>query len=183
MTDPELAKAMDRIQKKEERITASKDIAVTKPEKLTNLKNWQAFWEKWDNYMGQVYGAADIPLQYVYRGHKTVTVEMRNRPYETDEQEMMATAVLQTNHYVLDNKRVWNEFKPLVVDGPGWPFIKSYENATNGRGAVLDLWSQNQGENSRIIRKQKAYARLSTLRFQGPRKSWTFSQYIKETPS
>jgi hypothetical protein len=80
LTDPELTRAMTRIQQKEERIAASKDVDVTKPEKLTNLKNWQAFWEKWDNYMGQVYGAADIPLQYVYRGHDVVTVEMRNRP-------------------------------------------------------------------------------------------------------
>jgi len=87
LTDPELAKAMTRIQQKEERIEASKDVDVTKPEKLTNLKNWQTFWEKWDNYMGQVYGAADIPLQYVYRGHDVVTIEMRNRPYETDEQD------------------------------------------------------------------------------------------------
>jgi hypothetical protein len=180
LTDPELTKAMTCIQENEERIAALKDVDITKPEKLMNLKNWQAFWEKWDNYMGQVYGAANIPLQYVYRGHNVVTTEMRNRPYETDEQERMAMAVLDTNHYQLDNKRVWNEFKPLVVDGSGWLFIKSYENATNGGGAVLDLWSQNQGENSQIIRKQTAYARLATLRFQGPRKSWTFSQYIKE---
>jgi hypothetical protein len=159
---------MTCIQQKEERIAASKDVEVTKPEKLMNLKNWQAFWEKWGNYMGQVYGVVDIPLQYVYQGHDVVTIEMRNRPYETDKKEGTAMAVLETNHYLLDNKRVWNKFKPLVVDGPGWPFIKSYENATNGRGVVLDLWSQNQRENSQIIRKPKAYARLATLRFQGP---------------
>jgi hypothetical protein len=87
LTDPELTKAMTCIQENEERIAALKDVDITKPEKLTNLKNWQAFWEKWDNYMGQVYGAANIPLQYVYRGHNVVTTEMRNRPYETDEQE------------------------------------------------------------------------------------------------
>jgi hypothetical protein len=176
----ELSQAMSRIQQKDERVTAGKDADVTKPEKLSNLKHWQAFWEKWENYMKQVYGSADIPLNYIYREHDAVTPEIRAEAYGTDEEERMATTVLATNHFNLDNKRVWNEFKPLIVDGPGWPFIKTYEKTSNGRGAVRDLWSQNQGENSRMIRKQKAYARLQTLRFQGPRKSWTFAQYIKE---
>jgi hypothetical protein len=34
---------MTRIQQKEERVTAGKDAEVTKPEKLNNLKHWQAF--------------------------------------------------------------------------------------------------------------------------------------------
>jgi hypothetical protein len=179
--DPEeLALAMTRIQQKEERITAGKDADVSKPEKLTNLKYWQAFWEKWNNYTGQVYGAADVPISYIYREHGDVNPEIREAEYGTDEESRMATTTLQGNHFSLDNKRVWNEFKPLIVDGPGWPFIKVYEKSNNGRGAVRDLFSQNQGENSRMIRKQKAYARLQTLRFSGPRKSWTFAQYIKE---
>jgi hypothetical protein len=152
-TNPELAQAMTRIQEKEEHIATSKDVDVTKPEKLTNLKHWQAFWEKWDNYLWAkcMEQPADIPIQYIYQGHNVVTIKMQAKPYATDELQHMATVVLETNHYNLDNKRVWIEFKPLIVDGPGWPLIKSYENATNSHGAVLDLWSQNQGENSRII--------------------------------
>jgi hypothetical protein len=130
--------------------------------------------------MGQVYGAADVPLNYIYGEGGDMTQAIRLATYHTDKEEGIATTFLQENHYHLDNKRVWNEFKPLIVDGPGWPFIKIYEKVNDGRKVVLDLWSQNQGENSRIIRKQKAYARLQTLRFSGPRKSWTFAQYIKE---
>jgi hypothetical protein len=143
LNNKELALAMTRIQQKEERITAGKDVEVTKPEKLTNLKHWQAFWEKWENYMGQVYGAADIPLNYIYLEDGKVTPAIRLATYDTDKEERVATTVLETNHYNLDNKRVWNEFKPLIVDGPGWPFIKVYERTNNGRGAVQDLWSQN----------------------------------------
>jgi hypothetical protein len=109
-----------------------------------------------------------------------VTPDIRNANYGTDEAECMTTTILEGNHYNLDNKRVWNKFKPLIVDRPGWPFIKVYEKSNNGRGAVQDLFSQNQGKNSRMIRKQKAYAQLQTLRFSGPYKSWTFAQYIKE---
>lgn len=75
--------------------------------------------------------------------------------YHTDKAECMATTVLEMNHNKLDNKMVWNEFKPLIVDGPGWPFVKVYKKTNNGPGAVQYLWSLNYGKKSRIIRKQK----------------------------
>jgi hypothetical protein len=57
LDNEELALAMTRIQQKEERITAGKDAEVTKPEKLTNLKHWQAFWKNgtiiWARSMAQ----------------------------------------------------------------------------------------------------------------------------------
>jgi hypothetical protein len=75
---------------------------------------------------------------------------MRARPYDTDEKEHTATTVLEINHYNnLDNKRVWNKFKPLIIDGAGWPFIKSYENATNSR-EVLDYVDTGVGSSNTV---------------------------------
>jgi hypothetical protein len=52
LDDAELAQVMAHIQQKDEQITVGKDTDETKPENLSNLKHWQAFWEKWYNYMG-----------------------------------------------------------------------------------------------------------------------------------
>jgi hypothetical protein len=98
--------------------------------------------------------------------------------YQDADDEYSATTLLGGRHYNLDNRRVWNELKPLVVDGPGWVFIKTLEDTKDGRTAILTLKRQNEGENSIMIRKQKAYTALKNLAFTGPRKHWTFSQYV-----
>jgi hypothetical protein len=108
--------------------------------------------------MQQRYGSADFPLSYIYQDHGTVTQEICNADYNDEDECYQATTVLSGRHFQLDNKRVWNELKPLVVDGPGWVFIKSLEGTKHGQNAVLTLQRQNEGENSVIIRKQ-----LSTL--------------------
>jgi hypothetical protein len=58
---------MTRIRENNIRTAAHKDAEITKPDKLSSFKHWQAFWEKWDTYSSQIYGAVDIPINYVYR--------------------------------------------------------------------------------------------------------------------
>jgi hypothetical protein len=178
LTNVELADAMTRRKEVGERKTATKDQELTKPPKLSNFKDWVNWWELWDTYMQQMYGSADVPLSYVYRPHDTVTAEIRAAIYDDEEDRYIATTVLTGRHFQLDNKRVWNELKPLVIDGPGWVFIKSLEQTKHGRNAILTLQRQNEGENSVIIRKQKAYTALKGLAFTGPKKHWTFTQYV-----
>jgi hypothetical protein len=178
LTNAELTLALQRRKEVDERKAATKDQELTKPPKLTSFKDWVNWWELWDTYMQQTYGSADIPLSYTYREHEVVTAAMRAAAYNDDDDKYIATTVLQGRHYQLDNRRVWNELKPLVVDGPGWVFIQTLEDTKNGRNAVLTLKRQNEGENSVMIRKQKAYTALKNLAFTGPRKHWTFSQYV-----
>jgi hypothetical protein len=178
LTNVEMATALNRRKEVGERKAATKDQELTKPPKLANFKDWVNWWELWDTYMQQMYGSADIPLSYIYRDHDTVTPELRAAVYADEDDRYTATTVLAGRHFQLDNKRVWNELKPLVVDGPGWVFIKALENTKHGRNAILTLQRQNEGENSVIIRKQKAYTALKGLAFTGPKKHWTFSQYV-----
>jgi hypothetical protein len=56
-----------------------------------------------------------------------------------EDDRYIATTSFSGRHFQLDNKRVWNELKPLVVDGPGWVFIKSLETSKHGRKALLTL--------------------------------------------
>jgi hypothetical protein len=81
-------------------------------------------------------------------------------------------------HYSLDNKQVWTELKPVVVDGPAWSFVKAFKGFKNGQAAALALRSKNEVKNSVMIQKQKAYTVLSVLSFQGPRKHFTFQHNI-----
>jgi hypothetical protein len=40
--------------------------------------------------------------------------------------------VLDGAHYQLNNMMLFEEFKPLVMDGPGWGFIKKYDKNKDG---------------------------------------------------
>jgi hypothetical protein len=128
LTNAELTLALQRRKEVDERKAATKDQELTKPPKLTSFKDWVNWWELWDTYMQQTYGSADIPLSYTYREHEVVTAAMRAAAYNDDDDKYIATTVLQGRHYQLDNRRVWNELKPLVVDGPGWVFIQTLED-------------------------------------------------------
>lgn len=77
-----------------------------------------------------------------------------------------------------DNTRVWNEWKAMVQEGPGWDFIKRYNDPKDGRRAVRMLISQNESTNGLTARKNKAYEALSSLMYSGPSRNWTFEQYV-----
>jgi hypothetical protein len=66
----------------------------------------------------------------------------------------------------------------LVVDGPGWSFIKKYDKAKDGRGAVLALKSQAEGTSAKLTRKQGAYASIASSAYLAPRKGFTFANYV-----
>ncbi|KAI2501803.1 Reverse transcriptase (RNA-dependent DNA polymerase) [Fragilaria crotonensis] len=74
----------------------------------------------------------------------------------------IATTALSGTHFelIID---AYDEFKPLVVDGPGWSFIKKFDKAKDGRGAVLALKTQAEGTSAKLTRKQAAYASILAL--------------------
>lgn len=86
--------------------------------------------------------------------------------------------VLKGRNLKLDNERVWNELKSLVMNGPGWSFIKGFEDSMDGRGGILELKRKNEGEFSTNVRKQKAYKSLRETIFSGPRNNWSFTEYV-----
>jgi hypothetical protein len=82
-------------------------------------------------------------------------------------------------HFKLDNRMLYDEFKALVVDGPGWSFVKKYDKQKSGRKAVLALKTQAEGTSSKITRKNAAYATLASAAYHGPRKGgFTFANYV-----
>jgi hypothetical protein len=65
-----------------------------------------------------------------------------------------------------------------VVDGPGWSFVRKFDKHKDGRGAVLALKTQAEGTSAKITRKQSAYASITSSAYHGPRKGFTFANYV-----
>jgi hypothetical protein len=157
---------------------ATEDASIRKPEKLTDLAKWTKFWELLTTYLGRVKGAALTPLSYLVREHEEVTQEQLDAEYKSVQERLIATTSLNGSHFELDNRTLYDEFKPLVVDGPGWSFIKKFDRAKDGRGAVLALKLQAEGTSAKLTRKQAAYASIATSAYLGPRKGFTFASYV-----
>jgi hypothetical protein len=66
----------------------------------------------------------------------------------------------------------------LVVDGPGWGFVKKYDKMKNGHGAVLALKAQAEGQSAKLTLKAKAYASFTSAIYKGPRRGYTFENYV-----
>jgi hypothetical protein len=112
------------------------------------------------------------------REHVDVTPEIRNADYGSVQERLIATTAHSGTHYELDNRTLYDTFKPLVVDGPGWPFIKKFNKHKDGRRAVFALKTQAEGTSAKITRKNQAYASIASSAYHGPRKGFTFSNYV-----
>jgi hypothetical protein len=157
---------------------ATEDTDIRKPEKLVDLAKWTKFWELLTTYLGRVKGAALTPLSYLVREHEEVTRVHHDAEYQSMPERLIATTSLHGTHFDLDNRTLYDEFKPLVVDGPGWSFIKKFDRSKDGRGAVLALKSQAEGTSAKLTRKQAAYASIASSTYLGPRKGFTFASYV-----
>jgi hypothetical protein len=60
---------------------------------------------------------------------------------------------------------LYDELKPLVVDGPGWAFVQKFDKAKDGRRAVLTLESQAEGFSAMLTWKAKAYAAIASAMY------------------
>jgi hypothetical protein len=177
-TNPVLEETLLRMQANKDYKAATEETEVMKAEKFTDMSKWTKFWELFKTYLGRVKGAANLPLTYLIREQGDVTQEVRDVEYATTEDRLIATTVHSGTHYAIDNKTLYNELKPLVIDGPGWSFIKKYDKAKDGRKAVLALKSQAEGQAAKLNRKTKAYAALDQSVYRGPRRGFTFDSYV-----
>jgi hypothetical protein len=92
---------------------------------------------------------------------------------------LVVTTLLQGDWFELDNLRVYDEFKALVVKGPGWSFIKAFDRRKDGRGAALALKQQCEGVSAIQTRKASAYAQIISTRYTGHKQNFTFDQYVE----
>jgi hypothetical protein len=171
--------AVERMQEEKELVDGMDAMTPNKPEVLKNLSSWVKWWESWDNYIYHFRAEARCPLSYIHRLHTEVTNEVRNVEYEDLDDHLMNNTVLEGQHYSIDNKRYNAEFKSYVLDGPGGTFIKHFDVKKDGRGAVLALKKQCEGESANMTIKAKAYAKLGLSQFTGHRRNCIFQHYVQ----
>jgi hypothetical protein len=152
--------AVERMQEEKKLVDGMDAMTPKKPKVLKNLSSWVKWWESWDNYIYHFRAEARCPLSYIHRLHTEVTNEIREVEYEDLDDHLMNNTVLEGQHYSIDNKRYYAEFKSYISDGPGWTFIKHFDVKKDGRGAVLALKKQCEGESANMTIKVKAYARF-----------------------
>jgi hypothetical protein len=155
-------------------------VEPTPPPPLKDLAKWRTFWEKLDSFFTIVRGAGEIPLTYVYRPTEVPTEAMRDAEYGSNDERYYSCTILEGTHYKADNARVFSTLKTLTCDGPGWTFIRSFNATQDGRGAVLALRQQAEGDAATLTRKEQAYNIIQTTRFDGPRRNFTFSNYVEK---
>jgi hypothetical protein len=129
--------------------------------------------------MGRLRGAAKCPLTYVFRDHEDVDNAMHTAAYEDHDARLIATTALRGSWFELDNHRVYDEFKALILKGPGWSFIKTFDHTKNGRNAILTLRRQCEGTSAVQSRKASAYAKIASARYSGQKKAFTFDTYVE----
>jgi len=129
--------------------------------------------------MGRIHGAAKCPLSYVFRDHAQVGPEHHLANYDDHDARLIATTELQGPWFEIDNQRVYDEFKSLVLKGPGWSFIKGLDRTKNGRDAILTLRRQCEGTLAIQSRKAMAYAKIASAHYSGYKKTFTFDSYVE----
>ncbi|KAI2490436.1 hypothetical protein MHU86_24123 [Fragilaria crotonensis] len=148
--------AVDRMQEEKKLLDGMDAMTPRKPEVLKNLSLWVKWWESWDNYIYHFRAEARCPLSYIHRAHTEVTNEVRDVEYDDLDDHLVNNTVLEGQHYAIDNKRYYAEFKSYISDGHGWTFIKHFDAKKDGRGAVLALRKQCEAH-------QEAHAELELV--------------------
>jgi hypothetical protein len=119
------------------------------------------------------------PLSYIVRESKDVTPEALEASYESVDAQLVATLSLTGDDFRIDNRRVYLVLKGLVIDGPGWAFIRKYNKDQDGRGAYFALKAQAEGQSAITTRLNKAYAMIQNASYNGRSKNFTFDKYIE----
>ena len=104
-------------------------------------------------------------------------MEARNTIYTDSDDRLIATTLLNGEHFDMDNKRVWQELKTMTVDGGGWTYIKHFGRTENP--AYIAFKKQCEGDSAVLTRKAKAYNQIVKARYDGERKTYNFTKYVE----
>jgi len=103
---------------------------------------------------------------------------MLTQQYSDSDVEYMRTFKPEGDAYISDSKRVFDELKPLIIDGPSWTYVKPFGPKCDGRGAILDLKHQTEGSDASKRRESATYNLILSAHFRGMTRNFTLDHYI-----
>jgi len=154
------------------------------PPGLKNMKKFREFDEHLQDYLRSKFGDAGVPLSYVIRQNAEVTQEARDKrvgpDYEDWNHYCITCTLLEGPHWGSDNNSRWQIISNLVRDGPGWDFVWKFERRGGGDGcsAYAALYTQAYQHTEMRTLWMEAEEGLQNLRYSGPRKNFTWDQYV-----
>ena len=92
----------------------------------------------------------------VIRNKDEVTDEDRaSEDWDLVDDDLVGTSVLGGVAVAHDNKRVYDLLNPLVMEGPGWPFVQPFNRKRDGCAAFKALKALAEGRSSVATKKAK----------------------------
>ncbi|KAI2502118.1 Reverse transcriptase (RNA-dependent DNA polymerase) [Fragilaria crotonensis] len=142
---------------------------------------WPTWIELFMTYLAQQRSVvAGTPLVYVIRDNdEAAPDDLARNNWDSVDDDLIATSVLEGETFSRDNKRVFDILKPFVMEGQGWPFLQTFNKKRDGRAAFKALKSQAEGKSAIATRKAKAYNMLATATYTGKGK-FSFDQYVTD---
>lgn len=177
-TDDDVDLYATRLAKYNMRKASADEAVVKKPPLFKKLADWKTFRPLLDNYLDATMGAAKISLTYLTREESTVPDDIDEAEYKSTRDFLHDATVHEGSHFEIDNERLFRDLKKLTVQGEGWTYIKKFESKKNGHGAYHAIRIQCEGTAGKLARKNAAYAKITQTVYSGPRKHFTFQDYI-----
>ena len=149
--------------------------SATKPDKFLTPRKWRIFKDGFRTYTHSIRGISNIPLAYVIRPNNEATAGIT---FHNETEQAVATAPLRGGSYMADNEQLFGLLLSLVLEGPGYYYVKAFEATRNGRGAWLALMSHYEGRAFRENSINEAYSTIENSCYIGETQNFSFEQYI-----
>ncbi len=151
------------------------DTGIKSPGEFKKDTKWKTFKEGLIAYLNGLKGKHNIPLAYVIREDAAPQV---NQAFQTEHHRLIAITPLAGVEYDEDNGRVFDILKSLLINGPAWTWMRSYNNTRNGRQAWISLINHFEGDAQRDRVKDHAYSAIAAAKYYGDRKKFSFETYV-----
>lgn len=131
-----------------------------------------------DTYMNQIPGVGGVPLNYIvcWRDEPEENAEEEN-----DAKEAVALAPLQGDAFAIDNRKVYEILKSLIIEGPVWSyFTTAVDKAKDGRAAWILLRDHFEGETYLNCDVEEAEAVIEALHYKKEFANFSFEDFITQ---
>ncbi|KAL7575863.1 hypothetical protein ACA910_003179 [Epithemia clementina (nom. ined.)] len=143
-TTPVMAKWTKRVTDLANATKADSKDAPKPPEPLKSFLDWESHNELWLAYL-VTHGnpMTGVPLTYVLREEAEVDADALAETYDSIDDDLVAMTAHEGEQFKLDCKRVFELYRPIIINGPAWTFVKPTQQ-----------WSKNGREAYFVVKKQ-----------------------------
>ena len=164
-------------------LSSEKEQADDQPplSKLASFNDWVVWEELFCSAMRKLRNTrTGFALEYLLRPESTVKPTDRSADYDSVDDRIYALAVHEKGDFKTDNQRLFAILKPLLLEGPGWPFAQPFnkKSSHDGRAAFLALKRQAEGTAAIVARKAASYKLIRDATFTGRAHSYSLDKYI-----